>query len=95
MCLVLVHHEIQNQHDYCCDFAVHLYFILSFRNAYSATRNHPFRSRFLRTREYDSSENEDVESQNTNEATNKHKNENSSEAKNEDNEISKEIPNNK
>ena len=70
-------------------------FILSFRNAYSATRNHPFRSRFLRTREYDSSENEDVESQNTNEATNQHKIENSSETKNEDKEISKENTNNK
>ena len=72
-----------------------LYFFLSFRNAYSATRNHPFRSRFLRTREYDSSENEDVESQNTNEAINKHKNENSSETKHDDKEISKENTNNK
>ena len=72
-----------------------LYFILSFRNAYSATRNHPFRSRFLRTREYDSSENEDVESPNTNEATNKYKNENSSETKHDDKEVSKENTNNK
>ena len=85
----------QNQNNYCCDWDVPLYFILSFRNAYSATRNHPFRSRFLRTREYDSSENEDVESQNTNEATNKHKNESSSETKNEEKEIPKENTNNK
>ena len=85
----------KNQNYYYCDWTVPLYFILSFRNAYSATRNHPFRSRFLRTREYDSSENEDVESQNTNEATNKHKNEDSSETKNEGKEISKENTNNK
>ena len=70
--------KIQNKNDYYFDWTVPLYFILSFRNAYSATRNHPFRSRFLRTREYESSENEDNDTQNKNEQRSRHENKASS-----------------
>ena len=75
------------------------YFIIliyhKYRTAYSAPRNHPFRSRFLRTREYDSSENEDVDVQNKNEQSSKHENKTSSDVKNENKETSKENTNNK
>ena len=66
-----------------------------YRNAYSATRNHPFRSRFLRTREYDSSEDEEDGVSKKNEQSNKSENKPVSDTKKEEKESSKENETNK
>ena len=54
-------YEMQYEWCYYSNFIISCHVILNRSTAYSATQNHPFRSRFLRSREYDLSDKEDID----------------------------------
>ena len=51
---------MQYESHYYSSFIISCHVIISRSTAYSATQNHPFRSRFLRSIEFDSSDKEDT-----------------------------------